>query len=90
MTTAISDLAPFDDTMTDAVGYNPATLTHSIYSENFSLLGIQPYTVTATLAEYSSVSTTANAEIEFLDPCPDPESVNSVPQTNPVEYYYSA
>ena len=90
MTASISEFAPFDDAMNDAVGYNPVTLTHSIYSENFALLGTQPYTVTAALAEYSSVSATANAQIEFLDPCPDPESVDSVIQTNPADYYYTA
>jgi len=40
MSAAISDLAPYTDVMNDAVGYDPAILTHSIYSENFALLGI--------------------------------------------------
>ena len=74
----------------DAVGYNSNTLTHSVYSENFALLGVQPYTVTASLSEYSSVSTTISASIEFLDPCPDPEFVQAVEQTNPVDYLYTA
>jgi len=36
------------------------------------------------------VTSTASASIEFLDPCPIPESVTSVSQTNPVDYYYTA
>ena len=56
MTLAIGDLDPFADTMSDPVGYDAATLMHSVYSEDFGLLGFQPYTVTATLTEYSTVS----------------------------------
>jgi len=40
MTAPITNLAPFDDPMSDPVGYDPATLQHSVYSEDFGLLGI--------------------------------------------------
>ena len=46
----------------------------------------------AVLTEYASVSSSApdaSAVIQFLDPCPDPESVLSVPQSNPVAYLYT-
>jgi len=46
--------------------------------------------VTASLSEYSSVSSLASAQIEFMDPCPDPESVLSVLQVDPVDYLYTA
>ena len=78
MTTTITNLDPVAQAMSDAIGYNPTTLTHTVYSEDFDLIGIQPYTVTASLTEYSSVSSKASAQIEFVDPCPDPESVTSV------------
>ena len=78
MTTIITNLDPVTQPMSDAVGYNPTTLTHTVYSEDFGLIGIQPYTVTASLTEYLSVSSIASAQIEFVDPCPDPESVISV------------
>jgi len=62
-----------------------------VYSEDFALLGLRPYTVKAFLTEYAVTTTDdATATIEFLDPCPDPESVVSVLQTNPVDYYYTA
>ena len=78
MTATITDLDPVVQEMSDAVGYDPTTLTHTVYSEDFGLIGIQPYTVTASLTEYMSVSSIASAQIEFIDPCPDPESVTSV------------
>ena len=78
MTVTIIDLDPVAQPMSDAVGYNPITLTHTVYSEDFALIGVQPYTVTALLTEYSSIASIASAQIEFVDPCPDPESVTSV------------
>ena len=73
MTQAITDLAPFDDVMVDPVGYDSVALEHSVYSEDFGLLGLQPYTVTAAFSEYLTITSTASATIEFLDPCPKPE-----------------
>ena len=40
MTAAIVSLNPVTDPFSDAVGYNPITLTHTVYSEDFALLGI--------------------------------------------------
>ena len=76
--------------MVDPVGYDPVALEHSVYSENFNLIGVRPYTVTAVFSEYLTIKSTASAQIEFLNPCPIPESVNSVTQTNPVDYLYTA
>ena len=36
------------------------------------------------------MSETASAIIEFINPCPDPESVSSVLQQDPDEYTYTA
>ena len=69
---------PVVDPLNDAVGYNPTTNTYTVYSEDFSLLGIHPYTVTATLTQYTSVTMTLTANIELVDPCLDPENVESV------------
>ena len=73
MTQPITDLAPFDNVMVDPVGYDSVALEHSVYSEDFGLLGLQPYTVTAAFSEYLTITSTASATIEFLDPCPKPE-----------------
>ena len=90
MTVTITDLDPVAQPMSDAVGYNPTTLTHTVYSEDFGLIGVQPYTVTASLTEYSSILSIASAQIEFVDPCYDPESVSPTLQTDPMEYLYTA
>ena len=45
--------------------------------------------MTAAFSEYLTITSTASATIEFMDPCPSPESVNSVPQTNPADYLYT-
>ena len=91
MTATITDLDPVAQAMSDAIGYNPSTLTHTVYSEDFGLIGVQPYTVTASLTEYSSILSIASAQIEFVDPsCSDPESVLPTPQTDPMEYLYTA
>ena len=47
--------------MVDPVGYDPVALEHSVYSENFDLLGLQPYTVTAAFSEYLAIKSTASA-----------------------------
>ena len=56
MTAAISDLDPVADPINDAVGYDPTSNTYTVYSEDFNLLGIHPYTLTATLTQYTSVT----------------------------------
>ena len=79
-----------DDKLQDAVGYDPALLTFSVYSENFDLIGQQDLTVQAYLMEYTQiVSLISTVQIEFIDPCPDPESVTSVIQANPADYLYT-
>ena len=40
MTQPITDIAPFDDVMVDPVGYDSVALEHSVYSEDFGLLGL--------------------------------------------------
>ena len=45
MTAAIDGINPMTNPVSDAVGYDPATLTFTVYSENFSLLGQQDLTV---------------------------------------------
>ena len=75
----------------DPVGYDQATRTHTIYSEDTSLYGLQPYTVRAHLTNYPvTQSSDATATIEFKDPCPDPESVTAPILTDPADYYYTA
>ena len=80
-----------DNTTIDPVGYDPANLQFTVYPEDFALLGLQDLTVQAYLVEYPQIASDVSATtIEFLDPCPIPESVTSVPQTNPVDYLYTA
>ena len=44
----------------------------------------------AYLTEYASVvSSVSTADIEFVDPCPDPEALTAPDQTNPADYYYT-
>ena len=79
MTAPIDGIDPMVDKLTDAVGYNPNSLTFSVYSENFDLLGQQDLTVQAYLKEYTQVvSDVSTALVEFIAPCLDPESVISV------------
>ena len=33
------NINPLDDPFTDPVSYNPSTLTHTVYSEDFNLVG---------------------------------------------------
>ena len=82
------------DSATTPVGYFAANRTHDLYSEDIALKGtIQPYKVRAAFVNYpqiTSIAPDATANIEFKDPCPDPESVLSALQTNPVDYYFTA
>ena len=74
------------DPMTNPVGYDPASRTHTVYSEDFALLDGQlfkdyPYTVNAYLTNYPVTQSSlpdASALIEFRDPCPIPEQVTAV------------
>ena len=79
----------FADPFSDPVGYDQASRTHTIYSEDFNIIGVQPYIVNAYLTEYPEVEESSSAMIEFVDPCPDPESVTSVIQDNPESYLYT-
>lgn len=79
------------------VGYHASNRTHDVYSESLALIdttdgqNLKPYTVTAYLTSYTTVtSSQASGIIEFLDPCPSPESVTAPAQTNPADYYYTA
>ena len=76
------------------VSYSASTLTHTVYSEDITLKGTsQLYTVKAAFVNYPTITSSApdaKAYIQFLDPCPTPESVVSSLQTNPVSYYYTA
>ena len=85
-----------DESVVGPVHYFAANYTHDIYSENQDLIDTtdgqnkKPYTVTAFLSSWPSTSSEATAIIEFLDPCPDPESVIAPDQNNPADYYYTA
>ena len=79
------------------VMYHAANRTHDVYSEDISLIdttndqNMKPYTVTAYLTEYDTVkSATSSGIIEFIDPCPSPESLVAADQNNPADYYYTA
>ena len=90
MTEAIDGINPIALPLSDAVGYDPASLTFTVYSENFDLVGKRDYTVQGYLESYTQVvSDVSTAQIEFTDPCLDPESVVSVLQSNPEPYFYS-
>ena len=72
---------PVANPLSNPVGYDSATRTHTVYSEDFSLLGLREYTVKASLEDYpttTSAQPDASAMIEFIDPCPDPESVQAI------------
>ena len=70
MTETITDLDPVAQPMSEAVGYNPTTLTHTVYSEDFGLIGTRSYTMQAYLLLYTQVvSLVSTAQIDFIDPC---------------------
>ena len=70
MTAPIDGINPIFDPLSEAVGYNPTTLTHTVYSEDFGLIGTRPYTMQAYLLQYTQVvSLVSTAQIEFIDPC---------------------
>ena len=45
MTEGIDGIVPMDDITQDPVGYDPANLQFTVYSEDFGLLGLRDLTV---------------------------------------------
>ena len=45
MTAGIDGIVPMDDITQDPVGYDPANLQFTVYSEDFGLLGLRDLTV---------------------------------------------
>ena len=94
--TSMFDGNAIDSASGPPIQYFAANFTHDIYSEDISLIdttngqNIKPYTVTAYLTSWPSTMSEATADIEFKDPCPDPESVTATVQTNPASYLYTA
>ena len=43
----------FTDPFSDPLGYDQTTRTHTVYSADFNIIGVQPYIVNAYLTEYS-------------------------------------
>ena len=83
---------PVDEPLVDPVGYNAFTRTHTVYSENFSLIGQHTYTVSAFLTDYPSLTSPTpdpSATINFIDPCPNPESLLATQQVDPDDYDYT-
>ena len=61
------------------MSYDSDTRTITVYSENIDLVGLWPYKITASFSDYPDViSEEAEAKIEFINPCIDPEAVVSV------------
>jgi len=95
--TSTFDGNDISSTSSAPIQYFAGNLTHDVYSEDQSLIdttngqNIKQYTVTAFLTQWiSTVSEVATANIEFKNPCPDPESVTAPVQTNPAAYLYTA
>ena len=87
--------SPIDTTTkaTLAMAYDTATQIFDIYSEDFGLLGTRTITVMAYLTTYPVTQTAtpdAATTIEIINPCLDPFSLNSTPQTSPSDYEYSS
>ena len=58
MTVPIDETIDVDaNPMADPVNYDQSTLTHSVYSEDFGLLGLRDYTVKAFLTTYPTTTT---------------------------------
>ena len=69
MTASIDGVDAMVDYSQDPVGYDPASLTYTVYSEDASLYGQQELTVEAYLVENTQiVSGVSTTFIEFLDP----------------------
>lgn len=70
------------DPMNDAVSYDQATRTHTLYSEDFGLIGPpRSYTVYAYMTQQPQITSLPDAEgfITFVDPCIDPEILAATP-----------
>lgn len=68
------------DMTTDPMKYDTLTRTYTFYSEDFGLIGSQPFTLETQLTDYPVTKTVAQVESALLtigDPCPDPDSVNA-------------
>ena len=82
---------PVADPINDPVAYDQASRTHTIYSEDFGLIGTRLYTVYAFMTEQPHITSLPDAEayITIVDPCLDPESVTATAQTDPQVYDYT-
>ena len=78
------------------MAYDTATASRTflIYSEDFSLVGDRTFTVAAYLSTYPNSMTSptpdASSTIEIINPCLDPFSLTSTPQTDPADYIYKS
>ena len=92
--TATFEGATIDTTTKPPMAYDTATRTFDIYSEDFALLGDRTFTVAAYLTEYptstKSPTPDASSTIEIINPCLDPFSLTSTPQTDPADYIYKS
>jgi len=55
MTDVADGIDPLLDPMADAVGYDAAILTYTVYSEDVSLIGLKDLTTTAFLVNYPQI-----------------------------------
>ena len=71
--------------------YDEGTNTFTIYSEDYSLLGLQDITVEAHLTDYVHIVTPAPLfeQILIIDPCVDYFTFSVPTQTAPDPYYYT-
>ena len=63
---------------TGPMTYDSATRTYSFYSEDYSLIGTQTFTLEAHLTNFPVTATAEKAvasSIEIGNPCGDPDSV---------------
>ena len=68
------------DTLSAPMKYDTATRTYSLYSEDFSLIGDQTFTLEAHLTDWPVIATLVKAETSIItigNPCGDPDSVVS-------------
>ena len=72
---------PVADPLNKPVAYDRATRTHTVYSEEFGLLGPRTYTLSAFMTDYPNITSLPDSEatILFVDPCLDPELVTATP-----------
>ena len=78
--------------VTAPMSFDTATRTYTFYSEDYGLIGIQPYTLEAHLTDYPVTATVAQAEastITIIDPCLAPDSVVAPAQMTVPAYLYT-